>query len=241
MKRSLLLISGSRTFGTGYLDHCESQIQEVLNKVNEILFIPYARPELMTHDEYAQYTRDRFEKMGIKLKGIHETDSSQEAVLSAESIFAGGGNTFLLLKSLYENKLLEVIRKRVREGIPYIGSSAGSNIAGLTVGTSNDMVIAYPPSIEALGLVPFNINPHYTDPDPNPKLQAETRERRIKEFHGFNEQPVVGLREGSMLHIVNNNVYLKGITGARIFKRGETPTEHMPGESLDFLLYETQK
>jgi dipeptidase E len=238
MDKSLLLISGSYTYGTGYLDHCEPQIRKVLSEVDQVLFIPYAMPDLISHDDYTKLARNRFERMGLVLKGIHETKSPQKAILSAESIFAAGGNTFLLLHSLYQNGLIEVIRQRVREGIPYIGTSAGSNIAGLTIGTTNDMPIVYPPSIMALRLVPFNINPHYIDPDSNSKHQGETRERRIKEFHGFNAQPVVGLREGSMLRVDDNHIYLEGVAGARIFRRGQQPTEHEPGELLDFLLFD---
>ena len=131
---------------------------------------------------------------------------------------------------------MDEIREKVNRGFPYIGTSAGSNVAGQTIMTTNDMPIAYPPSFEAMGLVPFIINPHYLDPDPNSKHMGETRETRIKEYHVFNDDVVVGLREGAMLHVVGDKVYLKGSTSARIFRKGQEPTEHQPGASLDFLL-----
>ena len=235
MTRKLLLISNSTLHGSGYLDHCADEIQKFLGKIERVLFVPYARPSGMTHDEYTKIARERFEKMGFELTGIHEYDDPKKAVKDADAVFIGGGNTFVLLNGLYKSDILKDIRKKVSEGMPYIGTSAGSNVACKSIKTTNDMPIMYPPSFEALGLVPFNINPHYIDPDSSLKHMGETRETRIKEFHFYNDEYVVGLREGAMLHIVGNRIILKGSTGARIFKKKEA-VECKPDDNLDFLL-----
>ena len=236
MVQNLLLISNSTLHGSGYLDHCADEIRKFLKNRKNVLFVPYARPSGMTHENYTKVARERFGKMGYKLKGIHEYSSPKEAVKSAEAIFIGGGNTFVLLNGLYKADILKEIRNKVKEGIPYIGTSAGSNVACKSIKTTNDMPIVYPPSFEALGLLPFNINPHYLDPDPNSKHMGETRETRIKEFHFYNDEYVVGLREGSILFVSGDEIILKGSTGARIFKGNMEPKEFKPGDSLDFLL-----
>mgnify|MGYP001613696632 CR=1 FL=1 len=241
-QKQLLLVSTSTTHGTGYLDHCESEIKEVLGNRKSILFVPYARPSGRTYEEYTDIARERFKKMGIKLMGIHEHRNQDliEAVEDAEAIFIGGGNTFVLLKALYYagngKGVMDAIKKKVNSGTPYIGTSAGSNVAGKTIMATNDMPIVFPPSFEAMGLVPFIINPHYIDPNPDSKHMGETRETRIKEYHVFNKEVVVGLREGAMLHIIGDKVQLKGTVGARIFRQGKEATEHKPGEELDFLM-----
>lgn len=161
--------------------------------------------------------------MGYETIGIHNEESAKEAVEQAESIFIGGKNTFVLVDSLYREGVMDAIRERAENGIPYIGTSAGSNVAGLDIGTTNDMPIVHPPSFKTMGLVPFNINPHYQDTDPASKHKNEPRETRINEFRVFNEQPVVGLREGSMLHIHGKEIDLKKVTDARVFIKGENP------------------
>ena len=236
MKRKLLLISNSTLHGSGYLDHCADEISKFLKDVKEVLFIPYARPSGMSHDEYSRIAKKRFEKIGYKLTGIHKYKIPKDAVKNAEAIFIGGGNTFVLLNELYNADIMEEIRKKVKNGMPYIGTSAGSNVACKSIKTTNDMPIVYPPSFEALNLVPFNLNPHFLDPDPKSTHKGETRETRINEFHFFNSDYVVGLREGSMLHIVDDKIKLKGNTGARIFKKNEKPKEFKPGDSLNFLI-----
>jgi len=234
--KNLLLISNSTLHGSGYLDHCADEIKKFLGETKKVLFIPYARPGGMTHDEYTEIARKRFKKMGYNLSGIHEYDNPKETLESAEAIFIGGGNTFVLIDGIYKNDLVTIIRKRVNEGMPYIGTSAGSNVACKSINTTNDMPIVYPPSFEAINLVSFNINPHYLDPDPNSKHMGETRETRIKEFHFYNDTNVIGLREGAMLHIKGDKITLKGSTGARLFKKDGTQKEYKPGDSLDFLL-----
>ena len=226
----VLLISNSTLHGSGYLDHAESEIRNFLGNLKRVLFVPYA---LFDRDKYAATAQQRFEKMGYDLTSIHTAANAIAAVNESDAIFIGGGNTFRLLKALYDAELIEPIRNRVLNGMPYIGSSAGSNVAGPTIKTTNDMPIVQPPSFNALGLVSFQINPHYLDPDPNSKHMGETREERIVQFLEENDTPVVGLREGAMLRIENGETTLRGSSGARIFRRGREPLEILPGARLD--------
>lgn len=229
----LLLISTSTTFGTGYLDHCAAAIQEHVRPLSRVLFIPYAGHDL---DAYETKAAERFAQMQLELRSIHHESEKRRAVERADAVFIGGGNTFRLLTRLYEHGLLEAIRDRVRSGMPYIGASAGSNVACVTIQTTNDMPIVQPPSFRALDLVPFNINPHYLDPDPNSRHMGETRETRIREFHEMNERVVVGLREGSWLKIEGDRAGLEGSQPARIFRRGADPEEVQPGGDVSFLM-----
>jgi dipeptidase E len=229
----ILLISNSTLYGSGYLDHAEGEIRDFLGAIKKVLFVPFA---LHDRDSYAAQARERYAKMGYDLDSIHSARDPLKAVRDSEAIFIGGGNTFRLLKALYHHDLLDVIRERVSRGLPYIGSSAGSNVAGPTIKTTNDMPIMEPPSFEALRLVSFQINPHYLDADANSTHMGETREQRIIQFLEENETPVVGLREGAMLRIENGKTLLKGSTGARIFRRGHEPVETLPGAYLDELL-----
>ena len=174
--------------------------------------------------------------MGCELDSLHESPAPKDAIRDAEALFVGGGNTFRLLATLYRLDLLPLLRARVAEGMLYCGASAGSNLAGPTIRTTNDMPIVEPPSLEALGLVPFQINPHYVDPEPGSRHMGETREERLRQFHEENDAPVVGLREGSMLRVEGAEVLLRGIAGARIFRRGLDPVEASPGGSLEELL-----
>ena len=231
--KRLLLISNSTLHGSGYLDHAESEIRSFLGDAKRVLFVPYA---LFDQDKYATNARQRFQKMGYELTSVHTAENPVTAVNETDAVFIGGGNTFRLLKALYEFDLIEAIRKRVSNGMPYIGSSAGSNVAAPTIKTTNDMPIVQPPSFDALGLVSFQINPHYLDADPNSTHKGETREERIVQFLEENETPVVGLREGAMLRIEKERTRLKGSTGARIFRRGSEPVETLPGAYLDELL-----
>ena len=229
----LLLISNSTLHGSGYLDHAEAEIRDFLGEVKRVLFVPFA---LYDRDAYAATARDRFAKMGYELSSVHDAGDPLRAVADTQAIFVGGGNTFRLLKTLYDRELLTPIRQRVADGMPYVGSSAGSNIAAPTIKTTNDMPIVQPPSFDALGLVSFQINPHYLDPDPNSKHMGETREKRLQEFLEENDTPVLGLREGAIARCENDRITLKGSTGARIFRRGLDPVETLPGDRLDELL-----
>jgi dipeptidase E len=229
----LLLISNSTLYGSGYLDHAESEIREFLGDLKRVLFVPYA---LHDRDEYAANAQQRFARMGYELSSIHTAPDPRKAVEDTEAVFIGGGNTFRLLKALYDADLLDSIRRRVGDGMPYIGSSAGSNVAAPTIKTTNDMPIVQPPSFDALGLVWFQINPHYLDADKNSTHMGETREQRLVQFLEENDTPVAALREGAMLRIEDNITLLKGSTGARIFRRGFEPVETSPGDQLDALL-----
>src|SRR3989441_1564500 len=233
MPGSLLLISTSTVHGTQYLEHAFGPLRDFLGPARRVLFIPYA---LQDHAGYAEKARATFESIGYGLDSLHEALSAKDAVERAEAVFTGGGNTFRLLAALYRADLMAVLRRRVGEGMRYAGASAGSNLACPTIKTTNDMPIVEPPTFEALGLVPFQINPHYLDPDPGSTHMGETRETRIREFHEENETPVVGLREGAMLRVEGERVTLKGLAGARIFRRGQDPVEVSPVASLEPLL-----
>ena len=230
--KRVLLISNSTLYGSGYLDHAEAEIRSFLGDAKRVLFVPYA---LFDRDKYAASAQERFQQMGYALTSIHTASDPVQAVNETDAIFIGGGNTFRLLKALYDFKLLDPIRARVAQGMPYIGSSAGSNVAGPTIRTTNDMPIVEPPSFDALALVSFQINPHYLDADPNSTHMGETREQRIIQFLEENDTPVIGLREGALLCIENGQTTLRGSSGARIFRRGVEPEEVMPGAQLDFI------
>lgn len=232
MKR-VLLISNSTLHGSGYLDHAEPEIKSFLGQLKRVLFVPFA---LYNRDAYAATAQKRFERLGYELSSVHTAADPAQAVNETEALFIGGGNTFRLLKAMYDADLLEVIRRRVAAGMPYIGSSAGSNVAGPTIKTTNDMPIVEPPSFAALGLVSFQINPHYLDPDANSTHMGETREQRIVQFLEENDTPVVALREGAMLRIEQDEILLRGSTGARIFRKGFDPLETLPGAQLKAFL-----
>src|SRR5437588_6062858 len=226
----ILLISNSTVYGRDYLDHVEPEIKSFVGLNKTVLFFPFA---LFDREAYAAKARTRYGKMGFALQSVPQVSDPKRAIEETDAIFIGGGNTFRLLKALQDFDLLEPIRLRVREGTPYIGSSAGSNVAGPTIKTTKDMPIVQPRSFDALGLVPFQISPHYQDPDPNSKHMGETQEERILQFLEENDTPVAGLREGAMVRIENGATILKGSSGARIFRKGVEPVETSPGERLD--------
>ena len=224
----LLLISSSVVHGYGYLDHSEEEIRSLLGTRLTVGFVPFAQHDV---DGYTARVRERLGAMGFEVAQVR----GRGDVENAEAVFIGGGNTFRLLTKLYELGLVDAIRDRVRGGMPYIGSSAGTNVATPSIRTTNDMPIVYPPTFDALGLVAFQINPHYLDPDPNSTHKGETREDRIREFHEENTTPVVGLREGSMLRVEDGVVTLVGSKPARIFRRGEAAVEVETGSRLELL------
>jgi dipeptidase E len=231
--KRVLLISNSTLYGSGYLDHAENEIRDFLRDEKQVLFIPFA---LHDQDAYTDLARERFKGFGYDLTSAHQVSDARQAINDAKTIFIGGGNTFRLLKALYDLDLLLPIRQRVAQGMPYIGSSAGSNVACPTIRTTNDMPIVQPPSFEALGLVNFQINPHYLDPDPQSTHKGESREERLIQYLEENTTPVVGLREGAMLRVEQGSIELKGGSGARIFRRGHEPVELKPGEKLNQLI-----
>jgi dipeptidase E len=232
MKR-LLLISNSTIFGRGYLDHAEADIREYLDGVREVAFVPYA---LYDRDAYEARAQERFAAIGYKLKSVHRAAQPRDVIGDADAVFIGGGNTFRLLKNLQEHDLVSTIRSRVESGVPYIGSSAGSVVASPTLKTTNDMPIVEPHSFEALGLVGFQINAHYLDPDPGSTHMGETRETRLKEFLEENDTPIAAIREGSMIRVDDAGIQLRGTNGARIFRPGADPVEVQPGDWIGHLL-----
>lgn len=229
LSKRILLLSSSTVSGSGYLDYAENEIQSFFGKITRILFVAYA---LQDQDAYAARVKERLGRMGYEVEALHRAPSPREAVLSAESIFIGGGNTFRLLKHLYDYDLLTLIRERVESGLLYLGSSAGSNVAGPTIRTTNDMPIVEPPSFAALGLVPYQINPHYLDAGPASTHMGETREERIRQFLEENETPVIGLREGAWLLVERGVCRLGGDPGARWFAQGESPQELRAGARI---------
>ena len=234
--RDILLLSTSTVHGSRFLEYAEAEIRTFLAGRSAVLFVPFARPGGITHDAYTELARGRFADIGFEVSGLHECADPVAALEEAEAVFVGGGNTFVLLQTLYELEVLAPLRARALEGMPYMGSSAGSNLAGLTIGTTNDMPIVQPAGFQALALVPFNINPHYLDPDPGSTHMGETRETRIREFHHFNSQPVLGLREGAMLRVEAERATVRGSRGGRLFRAGAEPAEVDAGADVSFLL-----
>lgn len=233
MTARLLLISNSTMHGGDYLAHCAAEIRDFLGASRQVAFIPYA---LADHDGYEASARAVFASMGCSLSSVHHDSDPCALVSRADAVFVGGGNTFRLLDTLHRTGLLQAIRSRVRDGLRYIGSSAGTNIAAPTIKTTNDMPIIMPPSFEALSLVPFQINPHYLDPDPSSTHMGETREERLLQYHEENDTPVLGIREGCMLRVTGDNLELRGSTAARLFRAGQPPAEYAPPCDLSFLM-----
>jgi dipeptidase E len=218
----ILLASNSTQHGRGYLDHVEAEIRRLLGPVRRVLFVPFA---LFDRAAYAAKARARFEAMGYALDALEAPDQ----VESAEAVFVGGGNTFRLLKALQDLEVVAALRRRVAAGMPYLGSSAGSIVACPTLQTTKDMPIVQPRSFAALGLVGFQISPHFLDPDPASKHMGETQEERIITYLEENPTPVVGLREGAFLRVEGASILLGGEGGARLFRRGHPPAEVSAG------------
>lgn len=233
--KNLIIASTSTLHGGGYLDYILPELEFHFRNCQTILFIPYARPGGISHDEYTEKVQSAFSQIQKSVVGIHTFENPAEAIVHAEGIFTGGGNTFLLVSQLYKNKVMTVLAETLKNGTPYLGSSAGSNIAGLTMQTTNDMPIVYPPDFRTLGMLPFNLNPHYLDADLQSKHMGETRETRIKEFHQFNTIPVLGLREGSWLDVKGDTITLKGGLSARLFRANREAEELDNGSDLGFV------
>ena len=230
----LLLLSSSRVHPTGFLEHCREAIAAHFAGCDEVAFIPYA---LANHDHYESIVQAAFAPIGISIRSIHHAANPLEQIQSAKGIFTGGGNTFRLLKTLYDLELMPTLRNRISTGeVPYMGSSAGTNLAGPTIRTTNDMPIVEPPSFEALNLVPFQLNPHYLDANPNSTHKGETRAQRLAEYLEENSTPVVGIREGSWLTIRSQTCLLGGTTGMVLFRQGCEPLELGPTADLSFLM-----
>jgi len=231
----LLLISNSTNAGESYLEHCKEEIRNFLRSKKHIVFVPYAAVSF-SYDEYEKKVKEKFNEVGLDIKSVHNFDNAQNAIEQSDAIVVGGGNTFMLLKLMYENNLIDAIRKKVLEGVPYVGWSAGSNVACPTIKTTNDMPIVEPKSFGAIGLIGFQINPHYLDANPQGHA-GETRQQRIEEFLEANKSlRVVGLREGTMLKFEQGKVELIGKRNARIFEYGKEPKELSSQDSFDFLI-----
>jgi dipeptidase E len=222
---NLLIVSTSTVYGKPYLSYLKEECADFFTNAPKILFIPFARPGGMSHDAYTAKAKEVFASWGFEMRGAHEFADAQEGCHWADGFFTGGGNTFVLAKTLHESGYFEAIDAAVRAGKPYMGTSAGCNLTGLSICTTNDMPIVYPPSFNAWGWVPFNINPHYLDPEEGSTHMGETRATRIKEFHQFNDQPVYGLREGSWIRVHGKSLELKGEHSARLFKQGALAEE----------------
>jgi len=233
--KNMLIASTSTVYGGKYLEYLRDEVRELFRGRNEILFVPYARPGGISHDTYTNTAREFFSGMGLKVFGIHEFPDPVTAARNAAGIFVGGGNSFLLLQQLYEQKVLREIKAVVEDGTPYLGTSAGSNVAGLTIRNTNDMPITEVPGFDAMGLYPFNLNPHYLDPVPDLKHMGETRDTRLREYITINSIPCVALREGSWMRIMGNEIKLKGGLPARIYEKGKEPREVHGEDDLQYL------
>ena len=233
--KNIIIASTSTLHESGYLEYLLPELSIHFKNCKTILFIPYARPSGISHEEYTAKAAVAFAKIDIAVKGIHEFEDTTEAIKNAEGIFTGGGNTFLLVTQLYQNKIMSALTEAIKKGTPYLGTSAGSVICGLSMQNTNDMPIIYPPSFQTLAVIPFNINAHYLDPDTQSKHMGETRETRIKEFHSFNTIPVLGLREGSWLDVKGDKIILKGNLKARLFKQNQTALEIQTNTDLSDL------
>ena len=237
MKRNLLLLSNSTNYGEPYFQYAKSYLKKFLeNTSKDVLFIPYAAVSF-TFDEYEKKVQDALKDAGIKITSIHHHTDPERAVQEAEILAVGGGNTFHLLKLLYHYNLPELIHRRIKEGMPYIGWSAGSNVVCPSIKTTNDMPVTEPPSFKAINAIPFQINPHFTDAT-IPGHGGESREERLREFIEANPgQYVVGLPEGNILHISDDTVELIGGKKIKVMRKGEEIKELSSDNNLDFLLY----
>lgn len=231
--KKLLLASTSTIYESTYLEYLLPTLSNFFKDVETLVFIPYARPSGISHDDYTELVNEVFKKINIEVVGIHKYNDKQQAIEKSEGIFIGGGNTFVLVNELYKQNLVHALRRAINTGTPYLGTSAGSNMAGLTMQTTNDMPIAYPPSFTTLGVIPFNINAHYLDADPTSKHKGETRETRIKEFHTYNDIPVIGLREGSWLEVNEDIIILRGKLAAKWFQKDKKTVDIETGSIIN--------
>ena len=223
--RKMIIASTSTVYKSSYLKYLKPTLSFFFKDITSILFIPYARPSGISYRKYTTIVKIFFGEINVAVRGIHEFKNPTDAIKNAEAIFVGGGNTFELVSQLYKNDLLSILKEVIDAGTPYLGSSAGSNICGVNIKNTNDMPIVYPPSFTTLGCFSFNINAHYLDPIEGSTHMGETRETRIKEFHVFNDTPVLGLREGSWLEVIDSTIILKGNHTARLFLQNQIPIE----------------
>jgi len=232
----LLLISNSTNAGEAYLDYPKYQIRDFLGEQSlNCLFIPYAGVTI-SFDDYENRVKERFAEIGHSISSIHHSDNPVKALEEAEAIVVGGGNTFQLIKMIQDNGLIEPVRKKIEAGTPFVGWSAGSNVCCPTIRTTNDMPILEPDSFNAFNLIPFQINPHYTDKNP-PGHAGETREDRIMEYLAANKNDtVLGLREGCMFRVEEKSMKLIGENPVRLFRYQEKPVELDKNQNFSIFL-----
>ena len=229
--KKMLLASTSTIYGQKYLEYLHDEIKNLFSGCKKILFVPYARPSGISHLEYTEKAKNVFKILNLEIIDYTNKDL-RESLEKCDGIFVGGGNTFLLLNKLYQYSLIDILKNKIDSGIPYLGTSAGTNICGITIGTTNDMPIVHVKSLEALGIIHFNVNPHYLDPKDGFEHMGESRETRINEFHKLNDHVVIGLREGSYLQVKGDDIYLKGLKHAVIFKKENEKFEIENGFNL---------
>lgn len=225
-------MSNSKNPGRAMLEHALAEIVAVLGK-RSLLFVPFA---LANHDTYTARVAEALEPLGVRVTGLHTASDPVASIDTAEAVYVGGGNSFRLLRHMQRGSLLQPLQRRVTAGMPYLGASAGTNLCCPTIRTTNDMPIVQPQSFDALGLLPFQINPHYVDADPTGTHMGETREQRLTEFLEENDVPVLGLREGSWLRVSGESATLGGANGAVVFRRGEPIWQVEAGADLSALL-----
>jgi dipeptidase E len=230
-----VLASTSTVYGKPFLSYLLPEISELFNTSREIIFIPYAQPGGISFTDYTEKVSLAFRTLNITVKGLHEFENPNEAISQAQGLFIGGGNTFVLLKTIYDLGLIQSLKKAVTNGTPYLGTSAGTNICGPTICTTNDMPIVYPPSFDSLNIVPFQINPHFIDADQNSRHMGETRATRIAEYHHHHKTPVLGLREGSYVELKNGMIKLKGSLSAPLFQAENETQELLSGSDLSWI------
>lgn len=230
----LILASTSTLHAQDYLAYLLPELQSFFQGTDCIVFVPYARPNGMSEEDYTQKAREAFKTIDLNVIGLNEVADPEATIKKAQGIFVGGGNTFLLVRKLHELNLMEPLNQVLDMGIPYLGTSAGANIGGLGMHTTNDMPIVLPPSLKTLGRVGFNINAHYIEPDKNSTHMGETRETRIREFQCQNEISVVGLPEGSWLSVMGPEVWAKGAHPVVIFEPNKSVYRMGPDVLLPF-------
>lgn len=228
--KNLILASTSTLYGQKYLEYLFDDLKEFFKGVDEILFIPFARPGAISFDHYTRHVAQNFAKISIKVKGIHQFKDQRKALKNAQGIFTGGGNTFVLVKELYDQDLMSILKESIEKGTPYLGCSAGSNIAGISMHTTNDMPIVMPASFETTAVVPFNINAHYLDPIEGLKHNGESRIDRIAEFQHFHKIPVIGIPEGDYIRVIGDKYQLIGPYKVKLFMPDQEPinTNNLP-------------
>lgn len=208
-------------------------VKENFEGVKKILFVPYA---LADYDEYVAKISEPLNQLGFEIISSHTSQDPVSLLEQVGGVYIGGGNTFRLLNKLYQTNLIKAIPEKIQKGMPYMGSSAGSNVACPTIKTTNDMPIVYPPSFDAMDLIKIQINPHYIDTDPTALRNGETREERLIQFHEENSTPIIGLREGTALKVVNKKIELLGPYPARLFQQNKESVEVQPGSVLSQFL-----